>query len=174
MDWSRQHIVETARELGISETHFTECRLPFQQECTDLISIGLDVFGREQRMDSRAAPRWEAMRSAAQDDQIILLAVSAFRGMEYQKGIIARKLAAGESIEQILRVNALPGFSEHHTGRAIDLTTPGSEPLTEQFELTAAFQWLTRRAQEFGFRMSYPRNNKAGIIYEPWHWLCVL
>ena len=80
------------------------------------------------------------------------------------------KVAAGMPMDEILRVSAAPGYSEHHTGCAIDITTPGSEPLEEEFEHTDAFRWLVRSAERFGFAMSYPRDNAFGIIYEPWHW----
>jgi D-alanyl-D-alanine carboxypeptidase len=73
-------------------------------------------------------------------------------------------------MEEILRVSAAPGFSEHHTGRTVDVTTPGCKPLTEDFEQTPGFVWLVRRADDFGFSMTYPRHNKFGVIYEPWHW----
>ena len=38
------------------------------------------------------------------------------------------------------------------------------------FEDTDAFRWLTSRAVEFGFSMTYPRDNPWSIAYEPWHW----
>ena len=117
MPWSSHQISELARDLKIPESHFTNCPLPFHEECSNLVSIGPDVFGREQKMHPHAATKWQSMREAAQEEKVILLVVSAFRGVEYQKGIIARKLATGQTIEQILRVSALPGFSEHHTGR---------------------------------------------------------
>ena len=46
-------------------------------------------------------------------------------------------------------------FSEHHTGRAIDIATPGTRPLTAEFESSAAFVWLEAHAATFGFRMPY-------------------
>jgi D-alanyl-D-alanine carboxypeptidase len=98
------------------------------------------------------------------------LLVSGFRSVDYQAGLIRTKLDRGQAIEAILQVNAAPGFSEHHTGQAVDIATPGSRPLTEEFEDTPAFEWLTREADRFGFSMSYPRNNPFGLIYEPWHW----
>jgi len=58
-------------------------------------------------------------------------------------------------------VNAAPGYSEHHTGRAIDIGASGEPPLTETFEHTAAFRWLARRGGEFGFRLSYPRTTRT-------------
>lgn len=65
----------------------------------------------------------------------------------------------------------IPVSCEHHTGRAIDIGTPGCPPVTEAFEQTPAFGWLTQRGREFGFRMTYPRGNPFGVIYEPWHWV---
>jgi zinc D-Ala-D-Ala carboxypeptidase len=166
-----ERAIQALRELGIPTSFVTKRRRPLCEECDDLVSIGLDMFGREQRLERLAASQWETIRLAADSDGVVLAVVSAFRSFDYQQQIIARKLAAGLSIEQIIGVSALPGFSEHHTGRAIDIGTPGCPPVTEAFEQTPAFDWLTRRAQDFGFWMSYPRGNKLGVIYEPWHWV---
>jgi len=139
-------------------------------EATELVSAGVDIYGREQRLTPEAAKAWAEIKAAAEKDGEILQLVSAFRSVDYQKGIIQRKLAAGQSWEQILRVSALPGFSEHHSGHTIDVTTPGSKELEEEFENTPAFRWLAKRAGDFGFVMTYPRGNSFGVAYEPWHW----
>lgn len=76
----------------------------------------------------------------------------------------------GQTLQQILQVNAAPGYSEHHSGDALDIGTPGEPPAEESFERTAAFAWLRAHAAGFGYRMSYPRDNPHGIVYEPWHW----
>ena len=110
------------------------------------------------------------MKSAAEHNGILLQAVSAFRAIDYQAGIIKRKLEAGQCMEDILKVSAAPGYSEHHSGRALDITTPGFEPLEEVFEKSAAFEWLQQSAREFNFHLSYPRNNHHAVAYEPWHW----
>jgi len=90
--------------------------------------------------------------------------------VRYQADLIRKKLAAGQSIEAILRVNAAPGFSEHHTGRAVDVATPGTRPLTEEFDASPAFDWLRQHAGRYGFAMPYGRDNVYGFAYEPWHW----
>ncbi|HEY4416837.1 MAG TPA: M15 family metallopeptidase [Verrucomicrobiae bacterium] len=166
-----ERALQALRELGIPLSFATRPGWPLQIECDELVSIGRDMFDREQRLECTTARQWETMRLAAEREGIVLLVVSAFRSFDYQQQIIARKLAAGLSIEEIVSASALPGFSEHHTGRAIDIGTPESPPLTEAFADTPAFDWLTRNAQNFGFRMSYPAGNKFGVIYEPWHWL---
>ena len=110
------------------------------------------------------------MRLHAARDGIALDAISGFRSHAYQLGIFERKLARGQSVPQILQVNAAPGFSEHHSGHALDIGTPGDAPAEETFEATAAFAWLQANAGTHGFHLSYPRDNPHGIVYEPWHW----
>ncbi|HEY4556327.1 MAG TPA: D-alanyl-D-alanine carboxypeptidase family protein, partial [Lysobacter sp.] len=89
---------------------------------------------------------------------------------DYQLGIFERKLARGLGLAQILTVNAAPGYSEHHSGYALDIGAPGEPPAEESFEGTPAFGWLRAHADGHGFVMSYPRDNPHGIVYEPWHW----
>jgi D-alanyl-D-alanine carboxypeptidase len=113
---------------------------------------------------------WKRMKEAARAEGIHLYIVSAFRSIARQLEIIEGKRKNGLSDEEIFRVSALPGFSEHHTGRALDLNTPEFPALEEEFEDSRAFQWLIQNAGQFGFELSYPRENKYGISYEPWHW----
>jgi D-alanyl-D-alanine carboxypeptidase len=160
-------IAQILRELGIQKDF--GARKPFR-EATELVSIGEDIYGREQKLAPNAASAWRKLKMAAEGDGVTLQIVSAFRSVAYQRQIIERKLAAGKTMEKILHVSAAPGYSEHHTGRAIDITSSGCKPLTEEFEQTPEFAWLVRRVKDFGFSMTYPRNNKFGVIYEPWHW----
>jgi D-alanyl-D-alanine carboxypeptidase len=165
-----QRVARMLSDLGVAPTYGADRGMPLCHEATTLVSIGLDVHGREQRLTPNAAERWLALRSAADRDGVSVLLVSAFRSLDYQKQIWDRKLAASQTVEQILQVNAAPGYSEHHTGRAVDVTTPGIEPLTEDFERTPAFAWLMEHARQFRFILTYPRDNRFGIAYEPWHW----
>jgi zinc D-Ala-D-Ala carboxypeptidase len=166
-----EQVAQVLRELGIPVTHGKKSGLRIFQEAAELVSVGADIYGREQRLAPQAAAAWRALKFAAEHDGIALLLVSAFRSFAYQRQIIERKLAAGISLEQILRVSAAPGYSEHHTGRAVDVTAPNCKPLTEEFEHKPTFTWLGDRAKDFGFTMTYPRNNKFGVVYEPWHWV---
>ncbi len=157
------------RELGIPDD-YAEGGPPGYEEPAELVEVGPNLVGRMQRLTPAAAGRWTSMQSEAAADGVTLLLVSGFRSVDYQARLIRKKINAGQTIDDILRVNAAPGHSEHHTGRAIDVATPGSRPLTEDFETTPAFAWLTREAGRFGFTMTYPRDNPWGISYEPWHW----
>ncbi len=163
-------VTQCLAALGIPGTYGPDRHMSLCTEAKDLVSIGLDIYGRDRKLMSRTAALWTALRSAAHHDGIRLLLVSAFRSVDDQKQIFERKIAAGQSLAQILKVNVPPGYSEHHTGRAVDLTTHGCTPLSEEFETTEAFAWLVRHGGRFGFAMTYPRENRFGVAYEPWHW----
>lgn len=166
----RTQAVRAARALGVPVDYGRRHALRLQREPRRLAPIGLDIHGREQWLAPRAASAFVRMRASADDEGIALHVVSAFRSASYQLGILQRKHARGQSIAEILAVSAAPGYSEHHSGRALDLTTPGYPALEEAFEQSDAFAWLGRHAQRFGFRLSYPRDNRHAIAYEPWHW----
>jgi zinc D-Ala-D-Ala carboxypeptidase len=163
-------VAKVAEELGIPGNYGQVHRLQLQSEAGNLHSIGLDVFGREQRMAPRAAAAWQHMRHAALEKGVELQAVSAWRSVDYQRGLVQRKLAKGLAIDAILQVSAAPGYSQHHTGRAIDVTSPGCTALSEEFARSPAFTWLQRHAPGFGFELSFPRRNRHKLAYEPWHW----
>lgn len=158
------------RELGIPADYGQDRGLPYYDEATHLVEVGPNLVGRMQTLAPQTAASWQRMVNAAADDAIRLLIVSGFRSIDYQAQLIRNKLAAGQTLLEILLVNAAPGFSEHHSGRAIDIASPGSRPLTEEFEDSQAFDWLTGNADQFGFSLTYPRGNPFGFIYEPWHW----
>ena len=161
---------ELHKELGIPENYGLDGSRPVFEEATDLVEVGPNLVGRMQSLEREAATRWTEMQARAAEEGLHLLIVSGYRSIEYQARLIRKKLNAGQSVSEILAVNAAPGHSEHHTGRAVDIATPGSRPLTEEFEDSDAFRWLQENAGTLGFSMSYPRNNAAGFIYEPWHW----
>ena len=138
---------------------------------SELMLVGKDFFKRDIYLEENTHNAWLELQKKAHTDNVKLHIVSGFRSYQYQRGIIERKLANGLTLAQISKVNALVGESEHHTGCAIDFTTDNEvEVLTEDFETTRAFKWLQNNAKDFGFMMSFPRNNKYDFIYEPWHW----
>ena len=156
--------------LGISVESIAAGGLRECGEATELECAEIGPDGREHLLVPAAAEAWRRLRSAAISDGITLFIVSGFRSIDRQAEIVRLKLDTGTAVEDILTVCAPPGFSEHHTGRAVDLSTPGSQALEVEFDQTTAYAWLKRRAEEFGYRLSYPIGNPSGYQYEPWHW----
>jgi len=157
-------------ELGIPLETIRKRGLPLYFEAEELVVAEIDTLGHEHRLAPAAADAWKKMKAAAHEDCVGLQIVSAFRSFDRQVDIIRRKIEAGLRIDEILSVSAPPGYSEHHTGCAVDIGTLGCDSLEEVFEQSEAFSWLTGNASLFSFFMSFPRDNAYGYRNEPWHW----
>lgn len=132
------------------------------------------VIGNENvKLRSAAAAKFNAMSDAAWRDGIELVPLSGFRNLEDQEYLFFDvKAQRGQVASQRAEVSAPPGYSEHHTGYAIDIgdiRRPETD-VSESFEETETFKWLQANAAYYSFELSFPRDNPQGISYEPWHW----
>jgi D-alanyl-D-alanine carboxypeptidase len=163
------------KNLGVDEGYFLERGMVRFDDVAvtgdELVVVQVDDDGREHELVAGAAMAWRKMMDAATVDGCELLMVSAYRSVERQSEIVRGKFLRGQGAEEIFAVSAPPGFSEHHTGRAVDISTPEYAALEEEFERSAAFGWLGENAGRFGFTMTYGRGNAYGFLYEPWHWV---
>lgn len=66
---------------------------------------------------------------------------------------------------------ARPGHSEHETGLAFDIFSPGNTS-TNNFESSEAYAWLKENAHNYGFIERYPKGKEylTGYNFESWHW----
>jgi D-alanyl-D-alanine carboxypeptidase len=74
--------------------------------------------------------------------------------------------------KQADRQSARPGFSEHQTGLAVDISSvPATCSLATCFGTTVQGKWLKANAWKFGYLLRYPSNKEkvTGFQYEPWH-----
>ncbi|NJK39964.1 MAG: D-alanyl-D-alanine carboxypeptidase family protein [Oscillatoriales cyanobacterium RM2_1_1] len=125
------------------------------------------------RLRQNAAQAYLDMVADARQDGVILVALSGFRTQEEQEYLFfGVKAQRGQGATKRAEVSAPPGYSEHHTGYAIDIGD-GDAPqanVDESFEQTKAFKWLQDKAPYHSFEMSFPKDNLQGVSYEPWHW----
>lgn len=137
----------------------------------DLVDVGAH------RLTSEAAAAWERLEAAAADAGHRLRIVAAFRDIDTQRSLFLRRLSGPSeaAIGRTLRWTAPPGYSKHHTGRAVDLTVAGST--AGRFGSSAAYSWLTAdsnaNARRFGFTPSYPPGSQDGPNPERWEWIYV-
>ena len=108
---------------------------------------------------------WVRMADAASEENVVFHVNSGYRSARYQEEIIVRRLNEGKPFKEIIRFIAPPGYSEHESGRAVDLTSSQSP-----FHVSEAYSWLKQNAARFGFRESYPKDDPSPIPWEPWHW----
>ena len=129
--------------------------------------------GSEVLLRKNAAKAFSRMKTHASEDGVTLVPVSGFRDVQRQFRIFFDGAhSRGQTLSERALVSAPPGFSEHHTGYALDISCPEmpGDDLLVSFEHTDAFQWLVANASGYGFEMSFQEDNAAGVSYEPWHW----
>jgi D-alanyl-D-alanine carboxypeptidase len=166
-----EQILAVLTSLEISTDLIAARSLVLHPEARELVVAAIGDDGRKHMLTPAAAAKWREMSATALSDGVVIKIASAFRSVDRQAEIIRAKLAEGLSLDAVLCVSAPPGYSEHHSGRAIDVTTDeGAAPLEPEFEKTRAFRWLSKNAGQFGFALSYPVHNPYGYDYEPWHW----
>lgn len=66
---------------------------------------------------------------------------------------------------------AHPGYSEHQTGLAADVSTTALGCRITNFGKSATSNWIAKNAWQYGFIVRYPNGETAttGYQYEPWH-----
>lgn len=129
--------------------------------------------GNGEKLRRNAAAKFKEMVAAAGKKNITLVPISGFRSIQEQRSVFYDTAAArGQSPEERAKVSAPPGYSEHHTGYAIDIGDASHPELnfSPDLENTPAFRWMLANAETYGFELSFPRNNSQGVTYEPWHW----
>lgn len=65
---------------------------------------------------------------------------------------------------------ARPGYSEHQTGLAIDITSL-EHPYVNEFKESKEYEWLKNNCHKYGFILRYPENKEyiTGYNTESWH-----
>ena len=169
-----------AEHLGATSHYFGEDRASL-----DLVKVGpwqLKQHGKPLTVDQQVLPRpvheaYEAMMRAMERDLgRRLLVESGYRAPAYQLYLFMFYLPKhGYSIRETNRFVALPGYSEHGypPRQAIDFINQqgiNGEDHPEEFEALPEYAWLRKHANEFGFFLSYPRENISHTAFEPWHW----
>ncbi len=166
--------------LGATSHYFGEAG-----DSADLVPVGSETVlkdGVVTPLDPQYLPRpvFEAssrmMEAMTEELGRRLLVESGYRAPAYQLYLFLFYLPKhGYSIKETNRFVALPGHSEHGypPGQAIDFINEAGingEDHPEVFEALPEYEWLQAHAREFGFVLSYPRNNPQGTAFEPWHW----
>lgn len=114
---------------------------------------------------------FSGMAAVAKADGVGLLVLSAYRDYAFQDALFRdaeRRYGVGLGGRWV----APPGYSEHHTGYALDLADSDFPETDDEpsFGETPAAVWLATYAPSFGFELSFPEGNDQGVGYEPWHW----
>jgi LAS superfamily LD-carboxypeptidase LdcB len=113
-------------------------------------------------------PFLEQMLSAMRSDGLDPEVISAYRSFDYQ-GDVKNGHEVTYGTSETNRFVADQGYSEHQLGTTVDVTNGANGSDLPTFKDTQEYIWLLAHAHEYGFILSYPKNN-GYYEFEPWHW----
>lgn len=111
---------------------------------------------------------YEQMKADMEELGLDLHIVSSYRSVSYQKGLF-KTFAKRDGEEAADRYSARGGFSEHCTGRALDVSDNPSD--LDVFAGSDSGKWVYENAYKYGFILRYPEGSEdvTGYMYESWH-----
>lgn len=109
------------------------------------------------------------LKNAAKKENLNIIAISGYRSYSYQE-VLYNKYLTVDGKEKADTYSARPGFSEHQTGLAVDVSNGKTSYMN--FENTNEFIWMNNNAHKYGFILRYPKGKEkiTGYIYESWHY----
>lgn len=127
----------------------------------------LTILAGEHYVAADAYQAYERMRQDMAKLGLSIKAITAYRSYDYQEQMYHSMLANGEQ-ESVDAQIARPGYSEHQTGRAIDI---GATNGSKRFQETEEAGWIETHGHQYGFIIRYPKDQEqiTGYIHEPWH-----
>ncbi len=158
---AREHDDPAKPDVLANKQH---CIKPLTYVPADLVSDSEVTLARP------AYEAYRAMKQAAARSSVSFTPTSGYRSYETQIGTFTDWYHSTGSAERAAEYAALPGYSEHQLGLAVDFKADGCA--LECFRSTSAYAWLQAHAHEYGFIERYPRSKEAVTGYgaEAWHW----
>ena len=149
-------------------------RIPTEWESQTEMVETKNVFGEGIKVESETYNAYRILKDDLACEGIDIGIAAAYRSDEAQQRAFSNLRDEYDEDFAVL-YEATPGFSEHHTGLAIDLalivdgkTVTDPKQLLEYPEIWAK---VHASLAEHGFILRYPENQQdvTGYAYEPWH-----
>lgn len=121
-------------------------------------------------LDREAADAFDKMAADANRDGIFFKVTHGYRTFEKQAELI-KKCIEKKGMKETMKIAAPVGFSEHHTGLAMDVSGMVKEDGTAVTENKDALKWIAENCYKYGFMIKNLKGKEhiTGTSYEPWH-----
>lgn len=122
--------------------------------------------------DTEAMQAFNEMKKAAKKDGLEINVRSGYRNYDTQVQLYNNYVQRdGKAAAD--RYSSVPGFSEHQTGLALDISTGNHQKsIGPWFDEKPQAKWLYENAYKYGFILRYPKGKEdiTGYMYESWHY----
>ncbi len=153
-----------------------ENKLPDNWESLLELADATDAWGDGVKVEKVALRHFYDLKRELEQEGIYIELDSAYRSVAEQDDLWARWSEDPEKgPEYVEKYVAKPGYSEHHTGLAIDICLKKKGKIIADNDAMikekAIFSKVHARLANNGFILRYPegKENITGYSYEPWH-----
>lgn len=139
----------------------------------DLVHM-TNSLGDDVEVEEKAYESYLKLKDALEEEDVFVDLDSAYRSVAAQQEIV-EDFTARYGEEYVKQYVAVPGFSEHHTGLALDLylNIDGQDVFMNEDMVQYPEIWakIHEKLPEYGFILRYldGKEDITGYFYEPWH-----
>ena len=151
-------------------------RLPDDwEENVELVNTK-NAWDEDIQVEKQAYENYKRLKKELESDRVTIELDSVYRSVKEQQELWDDWSKDPEKgIEYVKKYVAVPGYSEHHTGLAIDICLKKDGKLVYENEDMIAdretFAKIHNKLAKYGFILRYleNRDETTGYAYEPWH-----
>lgn len=149
-------------------------KLPNTWEETVELEDVKNAYDEDIKVEKEALAQFKKLREDLLKDGVDIELDSAYRSVKRQEELW-NEFEKKYGIDYVKKYVAVPGYSEHHTGLAIDICLKKDNKLIyendDMMKETEIFSKVHSKLATYGFILRYPegKDNITGYAYEPWH-----
>lgn len=149
-------------------------KLPDSWEKEVQLEEAKNAWNETIKVEKKALKNYWKLRDELAKENVIIVLDSAYRSVKEQKELWA-DFEKKYGIDYVKKTVAVPGYSEHHTGLAIDIVIKKDGKLIEEngdmIKERAIFAKVHKKLAKHGFILRYleGKDDITGYSYEPWH-----
>ena len=153
-----------------------QTKLPDNWEDIVELADAKDAWGDDVKVEKEALKEFYELQKELEEEGVYIELDSIYRSVAEQQDLWDRWSADPEKgPEYVKKYVAVPGYSEHHTGLAIDVCLKkNGEIIADNDDMIAEkviFAKVHAKLADYGFILRYPKGKEdiTGYSYEPWH-----
>ena len=135
-----------------------------------------DAWGDKVLVEKQALKKYKELKKDLEKEKVYIELDSIYRSVKEQQNLWDEWSKDPEKgPEYVKKYVAVPGYSEHHTGLAIDICIKKNGKIIADNDKMIAekeiFAKIHKKLADYGFILRYPkgRDGVTGYAYEPWH-----
>lgn len=130
------------------------------------------IYANNRTLEKKTYEQFVKLQEFVKDNGYVIAIESGYRSREYQKKVW-NECINQHGLEHTKKYVAIPGYSEHQTGLAVDFLLYENGIFYEErkMENHPVLKLIADNAYKFGFIVRYPKGKEeiTGYNYEPWH-----